>query len=172
PANTIVYDKTTASATAPTVSSLVSGDVVSTSPTETYDTHNVGTGKTLTASGLVINDGNGGNNYTINYITNTSGVITTATVTVTAQANTKVYDKTTASATAPTVSSLVSGDVISTSPTETYDTHDVGTGKTMTAAGLVINDGNGGNNYTINYVTNTSGVITTATVTVTAQARS
>src|SRR6185437_17041083 len=119
PANTIVYDKTVASATAPTVSSLVSGDVISTSPTETYDTHDVGTGKTMTAAGLVINDGNGGNNYTINYVTNTSGVITTATVTVTAQARSKVYDKTTASATTPTVSSLISGDVIGTAPTQT-----------------------------------------------------
>ena len=44
---------------------------------ETYDTKNVGTGKTLTPSGSV-NDGNSGNNYTITFVTNTTGVITAA----------------------------------------------------------------------------------------------
>ena len=42
---------------------------------ETYDTRNVGTGKTLTASG-VVNDGHGGANYTYSYVANNSGVIT------------------------------------------------------------------------------------------------
>ena len=69
---------------------IIPTDAIGTAPTQTYDTRNVGTGKTMTAAGLVINDGNGGNNYTINYVTNTTGVITTATVTVTAQTDSKV----------------------------------------------------------------------------------
>ena len=42
-----------------------------------------GTGKTITANGLIINDGNGGNNYSINYIKNFNGVINLASTTTT-----------------------------------------------------------------------------------------
>ncbi len=35
--------------------------------TETYDTPNVGTGKTLTPAALTVTDGNGGANYSYNY---------------------------------------------------------------------------------------------------------
>ena len=122
----------------------------------------------MTASGLVISDGNGGLNYTINYVTNTTGVITIATATVTAQTDTKLYDGSNSSSVVP-VDGLISPDAIGTAPIQTYDNRNVGTGKTMTASGLVISDGNGGLNYTINYVTNTTGVITIATATVTAQ---
>ena len=37
----------------------------------------------MTASGLVINDGNGSLNYNISYVVNTNGVISAATTTVT-----------------------------------------------------------------------------------------
>ncbi|QKJ31112.1 gliding motility-associated C-terminal domain-containing protein [Mucilaginibacter mali] len=168
--DTKTYNKTTASGVAPVVSGLISGDVVGTAPTQTYDNSKVGTGKTMTASGLVINDGNSGNNYTINYVTNTTGVITVATATVTAQTDTKIYDKTNTSSVSPVVTGLASGDVVGTAPTQTYNNVNAGTGKTITASGLVINDGNSGNNYTVNYVTNATGVITAKDLTVTAQA--
>ena len=32
---------------------------------ETYDTENAGTGKTLSVATYTVNDGNGGNNYTV-----------------------------------------------------------------------------------------------------------
>ena len=153
----------------PVVTGLISPDAIGTAPIQTYDNRNVGTGKTMTASGLVISDGNGGLNYTINYVTNTTGVITIATATVTAQTDTKLYDGSNSSSVVPVVTGLISPDAIGTAPIQTYDNRNVGTGKTMTASGLVISDGNGGLNYTINYVTNTTGVITIATATVTAQ---
>ena len=40
-------------------------------------------------------------------------------------------------------------DAIGTAATQSYDTKDVGTGKTLTAIGLVMNDGNGGKNDAI-----------------------
>jgi gliding motility-associated-like protein len=165
-----VYTKTTASAIAPTVSTLITGDVIATTPTQVYNNSNVGTGKTLTPSGLVITDGNSGNNYTINYVANTTAIITTKAITVTAQTNSRAYNATTSSSVAPVVAALVTGDVITTAPTQTFNNANVGTGKILTAAGLVINDGNSGNNYSISYVTNTTGVITTATLTYTATA--
>src|SRR5207248_8838329 len=99
----------------------------------TYADRNAGTGKTLTPGGSV-SDGNGGNNYTVTFANNTTGVITTRAITVTAAADTKVYDGTTAAAAVPTVTagSLAAGDTAGF--TETYATRNVGTGKTLTPA--------------------------------------
>ena len=165
--NTKLYDGTTSAAGIPTITagSLLTGDTATFS--ETYDNKNVGTGKTLNASG-VVNDGNGGHNYTITFIADTTGVITARSLTVTAVTNTKVYDATTSAAAIPIISggTLAPGDT--NGFTETYDNKNVGTGKTLTPVGAV-NDGNGGNNYVVTFVTNDTGVITKAPLTITAQ---
>src|ERR1035437_3805323 len=71
---------------------------------ETYDTKNVGTGKTLSVSAYTVNDGNNGNNYTVSTVTSTAGVISQASLTITAAANTKTYDGTTSASATPTAS--------------------------------------------------------------------
>ncbi len=160
------YDGTTSSAGVPTITtgSLAGSDTANFS--EAYSTRNVGTGKTLVPSGTV-NDGNGGANYTITFVNNTTGVITARAITVTAATNSKGYDGTTSSAGVPTITtgSLAGGD--SATWTQTFDTRNVGTGKTLVPSGTV-NDGNGGANYTITFVNNTTGVITARAITVTA----
>jgi uncharacterized repeat protein (TIGR02543 family) len=157
------YDGTTASAGIPTITlgSLAVGDTASF--TQTFDNKNVGTGKTLTASGVVTDD-NSGNNYTVTFVANTTGVITTRAITVTAAADTKVYDGTTASAGIPTITfgSLAIGDTATF--TQTFDTRHAGIGKTLTPAGIVT-DGNSGNNYAVTYSVNTNGVITAKSAT-------
>src|SRR5208282_1786620 len=92
--STKVYDGTTSAAATPTITtgSLATGDTANF--IETYASKNVGTSLTLTPSGAV-NDGNGGANYTVTFVTNTTGVITTRAITVTAATNTKIYDGTT-----------------------------------------------------------------------------
>ena len=135
--------------------------------TQTFDTKNVGTAKTLTPAGSVT-DGNGGANYTVTFVNDTTGVITARAITVTATTDTKTYDATTSS----------SGDAdrhrrqASPAPTpaaftQTFDTKNVGTAKTLTPAGSVT-DGNGGANYAITFVNDTTGVITARAITVTA----
>ena len=101
------------------------------------------------------------------FVTNTTGSITARAITVTAAASTKVYDGTTSSTATPTITggSLATGDTAAFS--ETFDTKNVGTGKTLTAAGSV-NDGNSGNNYAVTFVANTTGSITARAITVTA----
>ena len=121
---------------------------------ETYDNKNVGTGKTLTASGTV-NDGNGGNNYAVTFVADTTGAITARAITVTAATNTKSYDGTTSAAAMPTITRARWPLATRANFTETYDNKNVGTGKTLTAAGSV-NDGNGGNNYAVTFVTDTT----------------
>jgi hypothetical protein len=153
----------------PVVGALQTGDVIGTAPTQVYDTRNVGTNKTLTASGLVINDGNSGNNYNILYTSNTTGVITARDINVTAQTDSRIYNGTTSSSVVPVVDALQTGDVIGTVPAQAYVTKHAGTNKTLTASGLVINDGNSGNNYNIQYVNNSTGIISKRELDVTAQ---
>src|SRR5204862_261736 len=88
-------------------------------------------------------------------------------ITVTAQTDTKGYDATTASAALPliTTGSLAVGDT--SGFLETFNNKNVGVGKTVTASG-VVNDGNAGANYTVSFVTDTSGVITARAITVSA----
>jgi hypothetical protein len=162
--DTKVYDGTTSSDTTPTLTSgsLAPGDTVTW--IQTYNTKHVGTSKTLTPSGTV-SDGNGGHNYTVTFVTDTTGVITVRPITVTAGASTKVYNGTTSSSTIPTVTSgsIATGDTGNWS--QTYDNKDIGTLKTLTPTGSV-NDGNSGNNYSVTFVPVNTGTITTKALTV------
>ena len=81
-------------------------------------------------------------------------------LTVTAAPNTKPYDGTTSAAATPaiTAGSLQPGD---TAPawTETYDSKNAGTGKTLTPVPLPVNDSNGGLNYNVSYLPQAVGEI-------------
>jgi len=99
-------------------------------------------------------------------------------ITVTAATNSKTYDGTTSAVAVPTITSgtlvIVGLDGIggdTATWTETYDNKNVGTGKTLTPAGTV-NDGNSGNNYTVTFVNDTTGIITPKPLTVTASSQS
>ena len=158
------YNGTNSSSVAPVLDALRAGDITTTPPTQTYHNKHVATGKTLTASGWIIYDGNSGNNYSINYVQNTTGVINVRAINVTALTSTKVYDGTISSTVVPAYT-LQPGDLTATPPIEVYNTPLAVIGKTMTASGLVINDGNSGNNYNISYVQNFTGVIISLDVT-------
>lgn len=151
-----IYDGTINSTAAPTVApGLAPGDTPQFS--EAYDTKNVGAGKMLTPSGSV-NDGNGGANYSATFVNDTTGAITQMPITVTAVATTKVYDGTTSSSGDPTIGPFLAvGDIASFS--QTYDTKNAGTGKTLTPSGSVL-DGNSGANYSVTFANNSNGVIT------------
>ncbi|MBI5874982.1 MAG: hypothetical protein HZB81_03920, partial [Deltaproteobacteria bacterium] len=124
----------------------------------------------INAGGYVITpSGQTSGNYTITYANGTL-TVNPAALTVTAQTNTKTYDGLTGAAAAPVVTGTIYGaDTAGFS--ETYDNQNAGTGKTLTASGIV-NDGNSGNNYTYTFLTDTTGVINTAALTVTANADS
>ena len=96
--NTKIYDGTTSAAAVPTITSGSLGTGDTANFIETYSTRNVGTGLTLTPSGTV-NDGNGGNNYTYTFVAGVDGRDHGRRAsTITAVANTKVYDGTTSAA--------------------------------------------------------------------------
>jgi hypothetical protein len=167
-ANTKVYDSTTSSAATPTVTGLQGSDFV-TGLSESYATANAGTGLTLTVNGgYVIHDGNNGGNYTVMTVVSTGGQINPAALTITATANTKVYDGMTSATATPTVTGLQGSDTVS-GLSESYTSANVGTGLMLTVnAGYLINDGNNGGNYTVTTIASTSGEIDPAALTLTA----
>jgi len=169
-ANTKTYNGSTSASATPTTSGLQGSDSVI-GLAETYDTKNVGSGKTLSVSAYTVNDSNAGGNYTVSTATSTAGVISKATLTITASANTKTYDGTISAAATPTASGLQSSDSVS-GLAETYDTKNAGTGKTLSVSAYTVNDGNSGGNYTVNTAISILGVISKATLTVIANDKS
>ena len=169
---TKVYDGTTTSTATPTYSGLITvgGDTL-TGLTQAFASKNVlGTGgSTLQVTGYTVNDGDGGHDYTVTLHT-ASGTITPAALTITATSQTKVYDGTTTSTATPTYSGLITagGDTVS-GLSQAFTSKDVlGTaGSTLQVTGYTINDGDGGNDYTVTLHT-ASGTITPAALSVSA----
>jgi hypothetical protein len=164
---TKVYDSTTNSSATPTAAGLQGTDTAA-GLSQAFSSKNVlGTnGSTLVVAGYTINDGNGGANYTVT-LQSGSGTITPASLTITAASDTKTYDGTTNSSATPGVAGLQGTDTI-TGLAEAYADVHAGTDKTLNVSGHVINDGNAGNNYSVTLVSNTTGVINPASLTITA----
>jgi hypothetical protein len=158
------YDGTTGSSGIPTVSGLQSGDAV-TGLAQAFLSKNVlgPLGSTLQVTAHTVDDGNGGNNYLVETMT-AAGTITRSSLMIIAQTDTKAFDGTVNAAALPTVSGLKPGDFV-TGLSETYDTPDQGTGKTLSVATYTLDDGNLGANYLVTTVSDPTGVITPAPVT-------
>ncbi|MCX6712378.1 MAG: YDG domain-containing protein, partial [Candidatus Vogelbacteria bacterium] len=88
-------------------------------------------------------------------------------ITVTAVADSKIYDGEVISVKIPTITSgnLVGTDSVTWA--QTFDDKNVGTSKILTPAG-VVSDGNGGDNYTVTFLPDPTGVITVKDLTVSA----
>jgi hypothetical protein len=163
-----VYDGAT---NATIVSRVLAGvidpdDVSYVGGTATFDTKHAGTNKLVEAIGLSLSGVDAGN-YLVNTTATATATISRRPITVTAVADTKMYDGLTSSGGTPaiTTGSLPVGDTQGFS--QTFDTKDVGTSKTLTPAGTV-NDGNSGGNYDVTFVANHAGKITPRALTVTA----
>ena len=111
-------------------------------------------------AGYTIRDGNNGNNYDVVVVNSTAGVITPKALTISTVASTKVYDGGVTSDNKPLVTGLLSGDRV-TGLFQQYETKTVGTGKKLLVkSGYVVNDGNGGGNYSVTEQGSNDGVIT------------
>ena len=95
--DTKTYEGTTASNKTPIVGSLFGADTVATAPKQVYSSKNVAVAKTLIASGLLINDGNGGNDYAIVYVDSTDAIIKQAVFPFPTGIGDKIYDGSVAS---------------------------------------------------------------------------
>ena len=109
-----VYDgNTSATITSRTLTGVIGGDTVSyVGGTATFADKNVGTGKTVTGTGLGLAGADAGN-YTVNTTATTTADITAAALTGSITAANKVYDgNTAATITSRTLTGVIGGDTV------------------------------------------------------------
>ena len=171
-----VYDGT-ATATIDNSGAVLSGVVVGDDVTldgsgaaGVFDSKDAGAGKTVTVNGLVLGGSDAGN-YVIVPPTTTAD-ITAASLTVTGiTANNKGFDggtDATLDFSGAVLSGMVAGDDVTldgSGATGTFDSPDIGAGKTVTIAGLSLSGSDAGN-YVLVLPTTTSADITLGTLTV------
>jgi filamentous hemagglutinin family protein len=171
--DTRVYNGTTSSVGVPTITGLQIGDA----PIDTlggglgqsYVSKNVmgAGGSTLTPNGVgVVNDGNGGNNYTVT-VNTAPGTITPLALIGSITAANKVYDGTnTATITSRTLATPIAGDVVTyVGGTATFNDRNVAIGKPVAGIGFAL-AGADAANYTVNPTANTTANITPAPLTI------
>ena len=159
-----VYDGTT-TASVTLADNRVNGDVLAAAnTTATFSDKNVDTSKTVTVAGISISGTDAGN-YTVNTTTTTTANITQRSLTVTATGINQVYDGTT-TASVTLADNRVNGDVLTAADTSaTFIDKNVGTGKTVSVAGISIS-GTDAANYTVNTITSTMANITSKSLTI------
>ena len=165
-----VYDATTSAAGTAIVTggTLYGGDSLS-GGTFAFVSKNVGNNVTVNASGITVNDGNSGNNYSVTHAANNTSNITPAPLSVTGvtTAN-RVYDGTTVASLGgtATVTGLLS-DVVSVTGTGAgsfADKH-VGTSRAVTVSGFGLTGADAGN-YSIVQPTGLTASITARPVSI------
>ena len=165
-----VYDTTTTAALAGTasLSGVVSGDTVGigTTGTGTFADKNVGNTKAITVLGYSIS-GADANNYSFTQPAGLTADITKATLNVAATGINKVYNTLTSGTIILSDNHLGSDSLNLSYGTATYDDKNVGTGKTLSVAGINVT-GTDANNYTFNTMASTTANITKAALTVAA----
>ena len=163
--NTREYDGGTSAAAVPVSSGLQGSDTV-TDASEVYDNKNFGTGKTLTVNSYTVNDGNGGNNYSVSLVPSNAGVINKMNLSVSAVMASKIYDGTTTAAGSPTISpALAVGDTTNVLA-QSFASPAAGQNNKEIIPNIVINDGNNGGNYQVTLNHFNFGTITPAVATI------
>ena len=132
--------------------------------TAAFSDKNVGTGKTVTATGLSLSGADAGN-YTVNTTASTTADISQRALTVRATADNKVYDGTTA-ATAHLTDDRVSGDIFTDSyGSAAFSDPNAGTGKTVTVSRISILGADAANYRLVNTTATTTANVTQAATT-------
>lgn len=162
------YDGTTNANILPNFYGLIDTDTAT--AVERFDSKDAGDPDftPISIASYRINDGNRGQNYIVT-TTPSYGLITPATLTISARSVTKNYDGTTATSSLPTVTGLKGTDTV-TELSESFQSRNaLGTAQSLLVvnSGFTVNDGNGGKDYVINFNT-AAGTIRPATLTITA----
>jgi filamentous hemagglutinin family protein len=173
-ANNKVYDGNTDATLVTTGAAFTgkfSGDSLSVgSSTGTFDTKDVGVGKTVSITGLTLAGTDAGNYNLTNTTATTTANITKASITAITgiTANDKVYDSTrdaTLDTSTPGFTGIISGDTLTVATaTGLFDTKNVGTGKTVNISGLTLGGASVGNYTLTNDTATTTASITKADI--------
>ena len=132
--------------------------------TATFDTKDIGTGKTVTLSGATLAGADAGN-YVLDAVATTTADITALHITGAFTAQGRIYDGG-VDATVLTRSTVGdAGDAVTLDGgTATFDTKDIGTGKTVTLSGATLAGADAGN-YVLDAVATTTADITALHIT-------
>ena len=172
-------DTATVDTSAATFTGMITGDNLTVSTSGTFGDKNVATGKTVTFGALTLGGADAGN-----YVLAATGNQSSTTATITAKEISingvtiadKIYDgNTTATITGATVSGVIGSDVVSvdiSGASATFANANVGTGILVNANGLALTGADSANYKLTSNAFETTGNITKATVTVTADAQS
>jgi filamentous hemagglutinin family protein len=146
-ANDKVYDGTTAATgTFGALTNLVAGETVGVTGTLNFADRNAEEFKAVQVSNAVLT-GAEARNYELSPVTNALARISKASLVLTAGADSRQYDGTTASSGTVTAAGLGFGD--SFTATQKFDGKDAATRKLSIDAGYTVNDGNNGGNYIV-----------------------
>ena len=159
-----VYGGNDSDGLTPTVTGLIGNDTIS-NLSQIFDSKNAGNRTLNVDPNYVIRDGNHGDNYTVTLVS-AFGTITPAPLTLAAVTDSKVYDGSTSDGLNPTVTGLVGGDTIA-DLSQSFNSKNAGNRTLSVNGGYVIQDGNGGDNYTVTLV-GAFGTITPAPLTLAA----
>ena len=177
-----IYDGTTSATvdtSAATFTGMITGDNLTVSTSGTFGDKNVGTGKTVTFGALTLGGTDAGN-----YVLAATGNQSSVTADITAKEISingvtiadKIYDgNTSATISDATVSGVIGSDVVSvdiSGASATFANANVGTGILVNANGLALAGADSANYKLTSNAFETTGNITKATVTVTADAQS
>ncbi len=143
--NSKTYDGTNMAAALPVTTGLVGGDTV-TGSAETYDTADAGSNKRLRVSAYSLNDGNGGNNYTVTQVADATGVVDKAPLTLAPTVANKTYDgSTAATVTGYGLAGFVGTETVTGASTAaTFSDKNAASGKTVAITGIGLHDGSNG----------------------------
>ena len=132
-----VYDGTVADAATLASAGVLSGDTVVFSDTAAvFANKNVGTGKTVSVSGITAGGADGGN-YAVNTTASTTADITPLAIVVTGVGANKVYDGTVADSATLTSAGVIAGDnVVFSDTSAAFDNKNVGAGKSVSIVGI------------------------------------
>jgi filamentous hemagglutinin family protein len=162
-ADSKIYDATTGAVTHGALTGVLTGDTVSFNTNGTFDTKNVGTGKTVAVTGALA--GGDAGNYTFTANTTTTADITPLTIVVGATANDKVYDGNNSAIATLAGSGILGGDTVNfAGDPATFSDKNAANGKTVTVDHIVATGTDAGN-YVFNTVAQTLANITPLAIT-------
>jgi len=126
---------------------------------------NAGSGKTVTVSDVIVDDGNNGGNYTVTYADNTNSTIDRATITAVTglTAADKTYDGTTAAVldiSGAGLTGMIAGDDLGiANASGAFGDKNAGAGKAVTISGLALAGADAGN-----YILDSASTVATANI--------
>lgn len=165
------YDGNTTAAASLGVNGTLYGNDSLSGGTFAFDNKNAGTHKTVSVSGVTVNDGNGGGNYNVSYVDNTSSTILAKAITNVAgiRADSKVYDGNTAATLdldGATFTGMIGGDDLSVvSAAGSFSDKNAANGKAVAIGAITLGGADAGNYILTDDTASATAAITPATLT-------